>query len=235
MRPDRGELEPKAEQQANGTNAPIADQAPHHPRVTAPILGEDDVAALVDAFTQDTAKDITQLHTPLPEVSENELDDLTVCPRCKTQRRHGELACSNCGFLFNAAGKTRKVENQEPINSRSWPTGDVVAIEQKPITFEIENRVHTFLVRESVIVGRGSDVAGDTQPDVDLNPFGAGDKGVSRRHLQLKRKGTMLYVIDLNSTNGTMLNGRKLIAEGERLLRSGDDLWLGHLKLRIKF
>jgi len=90
-------------------------------------------------------------------------------------------------------------------------------------------------VAEVITIGRISDIRDDARPDVDLSLFGAGDKGVSRKHIKIKRKNILVYVADLGSTNGTLLNGRRLIPNAERLLRNGDELQLGRLKLKVKF
>ena len=45
---------------------------------------------------------------------------------------------------------------------------------------------------------------------------------VSRRHCQFFEKNGMLLVKDLGSSNGTMLNGKKI--EGQRVLEPGDEL-----------
>ncbi len=90
-------------------------------------------------------------------------------------------------------------------------------------------------VAEVITIGRTSDIPDDSRPDVDLSAFGAGDKGVSRKHIKIKRKNILVYVADLGSTNGTLLNGRRLIPNAERLLRNGDELQLGRLKIKVKF
>ncbi len=43
------------------------------------------------------------------------------------------------------------------------------------------------------------------------------------------------YVSDLNSTNGTWLNGQHLIPFNEYLLHAGDELRLGLLKVEVRF
>ncbi|MBE2194045.1 MAG: FHA domain-containing protein [Anaerolinea sp.] len=157
------------------------------------------------------------------------------CTNCGKPYRTGELVCARCGHVFVAAGKTTKVE-EENINfdKKAHPTGEALAPDQTPITFEIDNRELNLSVKDRIVVGRISDPATDS-PDVDLSAFHAGELGVSRRHVRIRRNGALLYVADLRSTNGTLLNGRKLIPEGERLLRSGDELRLGHLRIRVRF
>ena len=43
-----------------------------------------------------------------------------------------------------------------------------------------------------------------------MTPYGADDLGVSRRHARLLRDQKAVYLTDLNSTNGTRLNGESL-------------------------
>lgn len=160
----------------------------------------------------------------------------SICPVCGAPYRVGELACTYCGYVFVTSARTHKFEEDKDVAHRkSWPTGEVLAIEQKPITFEIDGQRLTLTIAETITVGRLSGIASDIVPDVDLSSFNAGELGVSRQHIRLRRKGTLIYVADLSSTNGTLLNGRRLIPEGERLIRSGDELRLGHLKVRVKF
>jgi predicted component of type VI protein secretion system len=56
--------------------------------------------------------------------------------------------------------------------------------------------------------------------------------GVSRRHCQFFEKNGLLLVKDLGSSNGTMLNGKKI--EGQRVLEPGDELVIGPVKLRVE-
>lgn len=70
---------------------------------------------------------------------------------------------------------------------------------------------------------------------IDLTPYGAREKGVSRRHAALYRIGQTLSIVDLGSNNGTYLNGVRLLPHQPRLLRTGDELALGTMILKIHF
>lgn len=59
--------------------------------------------------------------------------------------------------------------------------------------------------------------------------FNAAKRGVSRRHMAIRRKGSLIYIVDVGSTNGTYLNGRRLQRNEERILRDGDEIHLSHL------
>jgi hypothetical protein len=83
------------------------------------------------------------------------------------------------------------------------------------------------------IIGRGDPVS-NFFPEIDLNPYGAIDNGVGRRHIRLFIQGGQLLIEDMDSTNGTLLNGQKLAARQPQLLRDGDQIVVGKLLLRFQ-
>ena len=74
-----------------------------------------------------------------------------------------------------------------------------------------------------------------TLPIIDLRPFYAHMYGVSRRHAALEKDGRRITVTDLRSRNGTSLNGTALFPMQRRIVRDGDELQLGNLRLRVTF
>jgi hypothetical protein len=65
-----------------------------------------------------------------------------------------------------------------------------------------------------------------TQPRMDYCPK---FQGISRIHLKLEQRGSDIWITDLNSTNGTALNGEPLKPNEERKLQHGDKIWLAGL------
>jgi len=57
-----------------------------------------------------------------------------------------------------------------------------------------------------------------------LVDFCLNEPGVSRLHAKLEKEGKEYYITDLNSTNGTKINGQLLEANEKRQLRIGDEL-----------
>jgi hypothetical protein len=96
---------------------------------------------------------------------------------------------------------------------------------EEPILIGIEDRI---------VIGR-SHPTSDEKPDLDLAPYGAHLKGVSRRHAAIIEKDGTLRVMDLNSTNGTYLNGTQLLPHQPRILRDGDDICLGQLVFGVSY
>ncbi len=80
------------------------------------------------------------------------------------------------------------------------------------------------LVPGTVTVGRR------TGNDVVLS----GDPYVSSRHAELLCDATGCYIVDLGSTNGTMVNGRKLTPDEKQLLLDGDEVVIGQTTYRFE-
>ena len=73
---------------------------------------------------------------------------------------------------------------------------------------------------EPVTVGRANDC------DVVLS-----DPTVSKRHVEIRRDGTQVTVVDLGSTNGTQVNG---VGAKERVLNDGDEIRIGATVMRYE-
>ncbi|MBN1285365.1 MAG: FHA domain-containing protein [Anaerolineae bacterium] len=90
------------------------------------------------------------------------------------------------------------------------------------------------VTKMGVILGR-ADVDGRIFPDIDLSPYGAEQCGVSRRHarLVLNTSTYEVEIFDMGSTNGTYVNGERLVGSQNRYLNHGDKLRLGRLNLQF--
>jgi DNA-binding response OmpR family regulator len=84
------------------------------------------------------------------------------------------------------------------------------------------------------VLGRIDQKQNTLLPDIDLTPYGADEFGVSRRHLQIYGEGDHLIAVDLNSGNGTLLNGQRMEPEKAYTLKHQDNLQLGRLKFDLK-
>lgn len=85
---------------------------------------------------------------------------------------------------------------------------------------------------EGYILGR-SDANSQYLPDVDLAECDALNKGVSRRHAAIVAFQGIVHIIDLNSVNGTFLNGQRLPANEPHALSADDQISLGTLPLKL--
>jgi pSer/pThr/pTyr-binding forkhead associated (FHA) protein len=53
------------------------------------------------------------------------------------------------------------------------------------------------------------------------------DNYVSRKHLELYKKGERYFIKDLDSANGTLVNGKNIGSKKERRVKEGDTIVIG--------
>jgi len=83
------------------------------------------------------------------------------------------------------------------------------------------------------VLGR-ADLNSAFRPDLDFTPYGAMRHGVSRRHALLRPGDRTLYLIDQNSTNGTWVNGQRLLHGRDFPLTDDDVIELGALRMTLR-
>jgi pSer/pThr/pTyr-binding forkhead associated (FHA) protein len=66
---------------------------------------------------------------------------------------------------------------------------------------------------------------------VEDNTFQIADPSVSSHHCEIHLQGNEILVRDLNSTNGSFINGEKI---SENILKHGQTLRLGQVELRLE-
>lgn len=71
--------------------------------------------------------------------------------------------------------------------------------------------------------------------EIDLTPYGAMDRGVSRHHAVLHLEDEHVYLTDLESTNGTYVGGERLEPDTPTILHKGDEVLLGRLAIQVMF
>lgn len=85
-----------------------------------------------------------------------------------------------------------------------------------------------------MIIGRYAPES-SVMPDINLEPYGAAQSGMSRLHAELCRRDNTLVISDMNSVNHTYVNGEELSSKEARGLRDGDELRFGTLVVRVQF
>ena len=68
-------------------------------------------------------------------------------------------------------------------------------------------------------------------PDIDLSPYQAYARGVSRLHAVLKREASRVFLMDLGSSNGTYVNS---VRTASQVLVPGDVIQFGASKYRYE-
>ncbi len=101
------------------------------------------------------------------------------------------------------------------------------------LEFKMGERRLIVAVHVDMVVGRRGEK--DEVLEIDLNKYGAGELGVSRRHAQIHVQDSDLFIRDLGSTNGTRLNGALIPTNQLVRLRDGDELELGQFRTVVRF
>jgi pSer/pThr/pTyr-binding forkhead associated (FHA) protein len=83
-----------------------------------------------------------------------------------------------------------------------------------------------------ILVGR-LDAAHGIFPELDMTADGGLEHGVSRRHARIYTRDGTCFVEDLDSTNGTFLNGERITPYLPYAFHDGDSLTFGTMKQQI--
>ena len=163
------------------------------------------------------------------------------CPVCQRENPENTLLCNECGaYLLGGNGNETDLL---PVSGVTWmnreettgaPGVDVTSPLSLKLTIPDSGRDVEVPLTKEVTIGR-LDPTSASFPDVDLTRDDALDKGISRRHAKITRRGREVFIEDLGSMNGTFVNRKKLTPYLPEALRNGDQLQLGKLMLRVSF
>lgn len=162
------------------------------------------------------------------------------CPVCKNGNERKAPVCVHCGAALeeNIPGPTVTALSPEaPADERSVIDASVT-IEDELIPADgivvyvagIDKRVSVRIENE-VIFGRNAKESRD--PMLDLTELGGFQMGISRRHAKIRRAGNGYEIIDLFSTNGTWLNGERLIPDKPYPLANGAQVQMGRMRMYL--
>jgi pSer/pThr/pTyr-binding forkhead associated (FHA) protein/outer membrane protein assembly factor BamB len=177
-----------------------------------------------------------------------QLDDLDV------SRRHAEFSVTAQGVLLKDLGSTNGTRvNGEKITERMLQNGDEISLGAVKAKIELPSQAGTRVsgTRVSGTVATGgtvvrkafSSLVGADGKEVDLKgettlvgraadcDLVLKQESVSSRHAELKNTPQGILLKDLDSTNGTTVNGQKV---SERLLKHGDEIAFDVVKFRFK-
>ena len=166
---------------------------------------------------------------------------MIVCSNCNHTNMAGALFCSECGAQLSGADSltTQNISTsqvREAIKKKSpvSPTMPPVVLSNNWVTLHLldTGQVLPLSERNEFTLGRISE-GQPIMPDIDLSPYQAYASGVSRLHAVIKRDIGRVLLMDLGSSNGTYINGRRLNPNEETLLGNGDVVALGKLKIQV--
>ena len=166
---------------------------------------------------------------------------MIICSNCKHANMPGALFCAECGAHLSgmdslttqniATGQVKQALGKRVLVS-SPPLPPAALNDWVTLHLMDTGQVLPLAERNEFTLGRISE-GQPIMPDVDFSPYQAYANGVSRLHAVIKRDVGRVLLMDLGSSNGTYVNGKRLAPNAEHVLNNGDVIALGKLKMQV--
>lgn len=177
------------------------------------------------------------------------------CEKCGHENAQGSLMCASCYTLFvkvNVVGQSTtlfgndrgdqgytEVDPQETkgvlnLSTSRSPSANDGTEDYETITLRIKGAEQPLVIQieTQAVLGRYTPDS-NSQPRIDLTPYNAFEKGVSRMHAMLRRTTNGLNIEDMASSNGTFVNDSRLQPYTATPIRSGDKVRLSQIEMQI--
>ena len=166
---------------------------------------------------------------------------MIICSNCQEANISGALYCNKCGSQLVSLDGTPAVQTlpsidyayQQLVTNRLASPPEEPSLTSK-VALHIMDTGKTIPLagREDFTLGRSVDDA-PSHPEINLNAYGAYEKGVSRIHAIIKINNNVVTIADLNSVNVTRVNGKKITSNQPIPLNHGDIFTLGKMKFQV--
>lgn len=167
------------------------------------------------------------------------------CPTCKNINDRKASACEHCGSPFEEKASapilTTRLE-EIPRVPTAGLTGlymDDSLLPKEGIALFTEGMTQPACLtfEGELVLGRdGVDADGASDENIlNLSALGGYLMGISRRHAVIRRTDDGYEIVDLASTNGSWVNGMKLIPNRAYPLANGSKLRFGRMRLLILY
>lgn len=164
-------------------------------------------------------------------------NSVITCPNCGEEVSSKAIACKHCGHLLkdigNDAMQTMVINRPKLLDddefAANFPQGtskfsdDIIYVSIERLNTPIAR----YIQDKPLVLGRREldETSELTSNDIDLTPYNAHDR--------CGHGG--LFIEDLGSSNGTVVNGTVLELNQPQKLRDGDEIMLGRMMLWINF
>jgi hypothetical protein len=178
---------------------------------------EESLIAELQEYLTEHAKRESYVLLSSPRVAMNTDDDLEVgefgIATRMVQPEPGEAEAEPAPEV--AAGATMVYRPKAPPQTQA-ATPEELGVQPEVVTLTVDGAQHE-IDKQSVVIGRSRDC------DIRLS-----DPNVSRRHAEIRQEGTAYWLVDLESTNGSTVNGRR---QQRAKLENDDRITLGSTDL----
>lgn len=254
-RPDTNPMHPSTRQprkphswqlQRNAADKPETKDNEEFPSVSIDLDTDKLQSDKVDASVSGAKAMPGMVSQPAPQEKDKQEQDNIDKTKPPSAIEEGDEQGKRSSFTFKMTGDkldrdTAVLSKENPsfqraLSKQEAPDGTSTLGEQREVILVIRGMIERLIISEKEPFKLGRFEPGRKQDnEIDLTPYGALDRGVSRVHAQLELSGNNLYVSDLGSTNGTYLAGARLDPNQPALLHKGDDLLIGRLSVQVMF
>ncbi|MBZ0301352.1 MAG: FHA domain-containing protein [Anaerolineae bacterium] len=160
------------------------------------------------------------------------------CPHCNKPTPNGTFICPACDNLLDippVEKETRMLMQTRGLESLNHDYFD----KDSTLVLRLRSREKSFqLTMMQLQMGQilGRNARGhDPKAHIDLARYDGEELGVSRRHLHFRYdpQDKTVRITDMNSANGTFINGQKLHPGEVHVLRHGDRMRVGQLEIGV--
>jgi pSer/pThr/pTyr-binding forkhead associated (FHA) protein len=147
------------------------------------------------------------------------------CPVCHLGIDANSIVCRHCGTTLDLTppGKTGNLKD-----FAAGLVGPAIGL----AIYSIGSSIPIAVAKDKEFV-LGREAGEGPEKIIDLSSRDGFAMGVSRRHAMIRAVENGYVLIDLNSSNGTWLNGQILMPAVVNELPSGSNIQLGYLKLVV--
>lgn len=199
----------------------------HLQKLQAPASSDSEPAKTTFKLTPDDIQRAARVTALLVDEPAPPIDEFTTTLVLKNEARH---QIPQTGNLYGYEGKA---ERYIPLPAKAIDN-PLVLLAFRIELHELRSSATPIGIEVLGDVVLGLDRDDDQKPDFDLRPYGGHMNGVSRRHALIRPATHRLYLIDLQSTNGTMHNALPIISGHARELHDGDIITLGSLSFTVR-
>lgn len=144
-----------------------------------------------------------------------------ICKECQMENIDGTLFCEECGARLDDME-----ESPQDMDMAEGGAQPLVLISADGTRFDVP-------AKDEVVIGR-EDPVSEVFPDLDLTSLDGMENGVSRMHAIIHRSGTEYTLADLDSTNGTYINKKRIQSHMPQTLKVGDEIKFGKLTFLVQ-